>query len=144
MWVKVDMDIVEVLEDITCEESIDNLRWVFGEERLGRYVERTYSGEEIEDIISSLSQNKRAIAWMVRDRGKPLTFDEMGMLNITETDCISNGIKYEEVDEVDENGRRIRYVTIEESSDQMKLFPEMEEGLPPYRYKVARDCASKN
>lgn len=66
--------------------------------------------------------------------GKKIPKSKLGKLELSEEDCCLYAIPW--IDDRYSEGNEIIYM--DEPPEQMKLFPEMEKGLPPYKMRIVR------
>ena len=127
MWVIVDKDIDEIISD---QDLFDHpIVEVFGEGAVERYIEGRFSmcvENDIGEIFANPNYQVEIIACLVERRKKPLTADEIKTLGVSIADLKAEGVPMEDP----------TIKVIIESEAQMKLFPEMEANLPPYRIVV--------
>lgn len=127
MWIMVDKDVDEVLMDLGLDDH--PIVEVFGEGAVERYVESSFSNceeSEIGDAFADPDYQIEIIARLVERRKKPLTADEVKTLGVSIADLKAEGVPMED--------QTVKVII--ESEAQMKLFPEMEVNLPPYRIVV--------
>ena len=127
MRILVDKDVDQVLMDQgLCDHPIVK---VFGEGAVERYIESCFSmceESDIGDAFADPNYQVEIIARLVERRKKPLTADEIKTLGVSIADLKAEGVPMEDP----------TIKVIIESEAQMKLFPEMEVNLPPYRIVV--------
>ena len=133
MTVRVDMDVYELMDDVY-SIHFDKLKDVFGDTAYD--CVESFCDDADRDCVDSIIEHKfdRMIKWcQERSDHGPLTAEDLYALDITEEQCEEWDIPVQILR--DENGNMIRLVN--EPSNQLKLFPEMEAGLPPMKLRIA-------
>lgn len=129
-----EMEPCEVLMKISQSPGVSGIVSVFGERTVCSFLEDWCDGCTMQNIkaeFSFYSYRERTVRLLVEIRGFPLRIEEMEVLGLNADDCKRHSIPLEDP-RTDAEGREMVRKT--EDPGQMKLFPEMESGLPPYRY----------
>lgn len=111
---------------------------IFGYDIVYRGIEDALSCEEIdeEDAPEDILKDYWVIIvkFCCDKSGKKIPLSKLYDLCLDEEDC--NLYKIPFVDDKDEDGNEVIFV--DEPKEQMKFFPEMEKGLPPYRLRIVK------
>ena len=111
---------------------------MFGYETVFDSIDDALSYDEFEEDDDSSDAIRDNWFHIVKEccikTGRKIPISKMDALNLDEDDCKEHKIPY--VQDMDEEGNEVFFV--DEQKEQMKLFPELEEGLPPYRLKIVK------
>lgn len=137
MQIITETDSYEVLEDIEYDDGVKAFVKAFGEDDVADFIDRYMNRrteQEIIDVFNNSDSKFNAIKKIMVNRNiEKLSRAAMMQLHVSDSDCEARCIPCEEA-ERDELGRVL--ISVEEDKNQMTLFPDLEEGLPPYHIKI--------
>lgn len=137
MQIITETDPYEVLDDIEYDNGVKAFVKAFGEDNVADFIEGYLYRRTEQEIIDEFNHSESkfyAIKKIMTNKNiEKLSRAAMMQLHVSDSDCEKRSIPCEEA-ERDELGRVL--ISVEEDKNQMTLFPDLEEGLPPYHIKI--------